>query len=194
MHQLAISHISALLNQTTSSSHRKYNQRDHIELTTHPQTNIDCHSTAYLPGNKLADSAAIKTAKWQPAMLKSTPASDLIDTLRKYVPLEKSTRKQQTSTHHTSAKHLEAINVNLLGAKNIPPQVTPWPYICYTCAPPHKLTSSCLSPLWKHNHSEKNNCTYLFFFHYLEHHRKWFESHFELCLGLMSNLMSFSPF
>ncbi len=158
MHRLAISHISALLNQTTSSSHHEYNQRDHIESTTHPYSNIDCHSATYQVIN-CPTWQTKKTAKWQTAMLEPTPASDLIDNLRKYVPeleyiLEQSARKQQTPTHQTSAKPLEATNSNLLEVRNTLLQATHWPYISYTCAPPHKLTSSCLFPLWKPSYSE----------------------------------------
>ncbi len=82
MHQLAINHTSILLNQATSSSHCKYNQRDHIESTTHPQINI--HSiTLRHTSNKVANSMVKEAAKWQSAPLEPTPASDLIDSLRK---------------------------------------------------------------------------------------------------------------
>ncbi len=109
------------------------------------------HSTL---GNKLANWVVKEAAKQQPKPLEPTPASDLIDTRKIFLPqleyiLNKPTRKQQSSTNQTSAMPLEAINTNLQEPRNIPLQATAWSYISYTCASSHKSTSPCLSPLWK---------------------------------------------
>ncbi len=108
MHQPTISHTNIQFNQATSSSHRKCGQGDHIESTSHPQSNMDS-SHRGIQINELTDLADKEATKLQPAPLKPTPVSDLIDTLRKCLPrleyiLEKPASKEQTPTHETSAK------------------------------------------------------------------------------------------
>ncbi len=79
IHRLAISHTSAVFKQTISSSHCMCDQSDHIKSTAWTP------SQRSIPSNELADLVTKEAAKWQPASLKLTPASDLIDTLRKNV-------------------------------------------------------------------------------------------------------------